>query len=251
MSGELSGDDSISGRFDALCWLPTSTFIIAVISGAIFALLPHLDVTISELFYRSGQGFVGKQVAAIGFLRMVFKGFYVSCCLLAISGLIITRGRVRAWLGLVFRNWLYLAICLALGPGVVANLVLKDHWGRARPNQIIEFGGTKSFTAALTPTDQCDRNCSFVSGEASSTFAVFFAGAFLFRRRAAALLMTGVAAGAVTGLVRMAQGAHFLSDVIFAGLLMALTVAAVNFVFEVVAEGSRSPGATALTEAEA
>ena len=30
--------------------------------------------------------------------------------------------------------------------------------------------------------------------------------------------------GAVTGLIRMGQGGHFLSDVVFAGLFMALVV---------------------------
>ncbi len=251
MSARLYKDDSKSLQPDAITWLPTVILTMIALSTAIFALLPQLDLTISELFYRRGQGFVGKQIAAVEWLRMAFKGFYISSCLVAISGLILTRDRISAWLGLVFKNWLFLTICLAIGPGVVANLALKDHWGRARPNQIVEFGGSKAYTAALTPTDQCDRNCSFVSGEASSTFSVFFAGAFLFRRRAAPILIAGVAAGAISGLVRVSQGAHFLSDVVFAGLLMALTVSAVNFIFEVVAEVGRPTGVTAVTGVEA
>ena len=251
MLAKTSGDESISRQVDAISWLPTAILVAAALSCAIFALFPNLDVTTSGLLYGSDQGFVGRKVVTIEWLRLAFKGFFVLCCALAISGLIVTRDRTRAWLGLVFKNWLFLAIGLAMGPGVVANLALKDHWGRARPNQIVEFGGTKSFTMALTPSDQCDRNCSFISGEASSTFTVFFAGAFLFRRRSAPLIIAGVAGGAITGLVRMSQGAHFLSDIVFAGLLMLLTVVALNFVFEVVAEAGHPTSATALSGVEA
>ena len=41
---------------------------------------------------------------------------------------------------------------------------------------------------------------------------------------AAVLVIGGTIAGLSAGLVRMAQGGHFLSDVIFAGVFMALTV---------------------------
>jgi hypothetical protein len=40
----------------------------------------------------------------------------------------------------------------------------------------------------------------------------------------AVLLVGGIAAGFGAGLVRMSQGAHFLSDIVFAGVFMALTV---------------------------
>ena len=44
---------------------------------------------------------------------------------------------------------------------------------------------------------------------------------FIARKRAGAVALglVGVLTGSVIGLVRIAQGAHFLSDVIFAGLL--------------------------------
>ena len=45
-----------------------------------------------------------------------------------------------------------------------------------------------------------------------------------------------VAAGGVIGLIRMGEGGHFLSDVIFAGALMALDVALMHWlVFDLVA----------------
>ena len=104
----------------------------------------------------------------------------------------------------------------------VTNLALKDHWGRARPKQILEFGGNKSFTPALIPSNECSRNCSFVAGEPSSTFAPFYAAAFVIPQWSLTLVIVGTVCGVVSGFVRIAQGAHFLSDVIFAGIFMML-----------------------------
>jgi lipid A 4'-phosphatase len=96
--------------------------------------------------------------------------------------------------------------------------------GRARPKQIVEFGGTKVFTPPLLPASQCRRNCSFISGEAASTYVTFYAAAVLVPQWSVPLVIAGTLGGLATGLVRMSQGAHFLSDVVFAGVFMALTV---------------------------
>ncbi len=52
--------------------------------------------------------------------------------------------------------------------------------------------------------------------------------AFLFiaRKRAPPLALVGALAGSAIGLIRIAQGAHFLTDVIFAGFV---TVTLVSF----------------------
>ena len=107
--------------------------------------------------------------------------------------------------------------------GVVTNLVLKDHWGRARPKHVVEFGGAKTFTPPLIPTDQCPNNCAFVSGEAASIFMPFYALGLVMPQWSAVLLVVGTLGGLAAGLVRISQGAHFLSDVVFAGVFMALT----------------------------
>jgi len=110
-----------------------------------------------------------------------------------------------------------------MGPGILANVVLKDHWGRARPKQVVEFGGAKTFSPPLIPTDQCANNCSFVSGEAAAIFMPFYAAGLVVPQWSATLLAAGTVCGFAAGLVRIAQGAHFLSDVIFAGVFMAMT----------------------------
>jgi len=115
---------------------------------------------------------------------------------------------------------IFLVASTAAGPGFLANTLLKDHWGRARPIQIEAFGGTHHFTLAPLPAAECDRNCAFVSGHAALAFSLVSL-AFLLppgnsrRRGIAAALGFGV----LVGLGRIAQGAHFLSDVVYAGLL--------------------------------
>jgi lipid A 4'-phosphatase len=49
----------------------------------------------------------------------------------------VTRRGARTWLRLAFRQWLFLAVCQAAGSGLVTNLVFKDHWGGARPKQVV------------------------------------------------------------------------------------------------------------------
>ncbi len=111
----------------------------------------------------------------------------------------------------------------------MANVVLKDNWGRARPRSVVEFGGTKHFTPALIPASECSRNCSFVSGEASSAFVPFFAAALLLLPQLRRTLFgAGLAAGFGAGLIRISQGGHFLSDILFAGIFMALTASALH-----------------------
>jgi membrane-associated phospholipid phosphatase len=114
----------------------------------------------------------------------------------------------------------YMGLSLALGPILISNIILKDNMGRARPKQTVEFGGHKQFTPALLPSKECPRNCSFVSGHASTgfflvTFAFLMAPGL--RRRAA--FAGALAIGTAAGLGRIAEGGHYLSDVVFAGLI--------------------------------
>jgi lipid A 4'-phosphatase len=102
-----------------------------------------------------------------------------------------------------------------LGPGAVVNWGFKEHWQRARPYQVVNFGGDKQFTRATVMTDQCDNNCSFVSGHVACGF--FFTSLMLIqRRRKVAWAIAGSLAGLVIGFARMSDMAHWLSDVLWA-----------------------------------
>jgi lipid A 4'-phosphatase len=72
-------------------------------------------------------------------------------------------------------------------------------------------------------SDQCRKNCSFVSGDASlaTSFLAFAVIADRHRRRW--WLGLGSFAGLV-GVMRMARGSHFLSDVVFAVIFTLMIV---------------------------
>jgi lipid A 4'-phosphatase len=199
--------------------------VVGALMAVVFLSHPELDLLVSEHLYTDSAGFAGQSLQWVKVSRAIFIIFFWSCAFIAILGLWITHHKSDRWMHLVKAQWIFVAVCLAAGPGIVANLALKDHWGRARPKHVLEFGGKKIFTAPLVPTNQCLRNCSFISGEAASVFAPFYAAAFVLPQWSALLVVAGTLSGIAAGMLRVAQGGHFLSDVIFAGVFMALTVA--------------------------
>lgn len=109
----------------------------------------------------------------------------------------------------------FLVVAGILGPGALVNWGFKDHWQRARPYQVENFGGTQQFTRAGVITDQCNNNCSFVSGHVACGF--FLTSLMLVqRRRRVAWAVAGTLAGLVIGFARMSDVAHWLSDVLWA-----------------------------------
>ncbi len=109
----------------------------------------------------------------------------------------------------------FLLAGLLLGPGLITHNVFKDHWGRARPHQIIEFGGERQFTPALQPADQCARNCSFPSGHVAFAFYAMAFAYVLPQRWRRRILAAGFLWGVYMAFVRIAQGGHFFSDAVF------------------------------------
>jgi lipid A 4'-phosphatase len=199
---------------------------VVALALALFLLLPQVDLLASGLFYVPGRGFVLTGWPPVAFLHRAVPWIA--------WGIVLVVAGAAAWLFLIGRLlWrldrralLFVAFSTALGPGLLANTVLKDHWGRARPVQIEAFGGSRHFTPAPLPAAECARNCSFVSGHAALGFSLV-AFAFLLppgraRRRS---VVAALAFGALVGFARIAQGGHFLSDVVYAGLLVYGTTA--------------------------
>ena len=113
------------------------------------ALSPGVDLAVASMFYLGDRQFLGGDVKIVQLLRFILMSVYVAACLGVVAGLIVARMNRGMWLSLTFSQWLFFALCLGVGPGVVANLALKDQSGRARPSQIVELGGTKQFSAAF------------------------------------------------------------------------------------------------------
>lgn len=205
-----------------LAWLAA-----VAVAAAVFALWPGLDRSASAVFYRGGA-FPLADVALLNLLREGLWDLSIATFLVAL--LLAVRTLWRGPLaGIGARVWIFVALLYLLGPGLLVNGLLKNNWGRARPAQVTDFGGQAAFTPFWQITDQCDKNCSFVSGEGSASVAlaisVFVIVAALRPPLPAGLagtLRSLAVLAAVLGLFqRLATGRHFLSDTVFAALFVA------------------------------
>jgi len=114
---------------------------------------------------------------------------------------------------------LFVLTFFALGPGLAVEFI-KFVVGRARPRSVVEFGGDRIFTPPWELTDQCLHNCSFISGEAASAFALLTLVVFTGPGHAPFYLAgMGVLAIAIS-FNRVVFGAHFLSDVLLSWNIM-------------------------------
>lgn len=195
--------------------------LFAALFGAVMLSFPHIDLLISAHFFdRESQQFF---LARDPFFLFVHNS---TSYIVVLSALLYGFFAYRAYkekpvLGITLKQAIFLFLVLIIGPGLVANTLLKDNWGRARPSQIEQFGGDKQFSPPLIMADQCERNCSFVSGDPSVGFH-FFGIALLFFSSAPWLVLLPLLSGALFGFTRIVQGAHFFSDVVFAGIFVYL-----------------------------
>ncbi|MBW1776625.1 MAG: phosphatase PAP2 family protein [Deltaproteobacteria bacterium] len=211
-SGPQKEKNPIMGGFPGVLFF----FILA---GGVLFFFPSLDLKVSGLFYDSGRGFFLKDLWVCTFIYRAVEIFTVGLTIALVLFLFIVRIRRKPLFSLNQKRVFYLVLVLAAGPGLSVNVVLKDHWGRARPYQVEAFGGKKAFTRAWVLSDQCENNCAFVSGHASMGFYLF-AFSFLWPRHRKKWTALALASGCTVGLVRILQGSHFVSDVIFSGLVV-------------------------------
>jgi lipid A 4'-phosphatase len=198
---------------------------IAAVVGVVFAVFPRLDLDLAALFFdRKRDIFTGNAQLWVYYLRDAARGLVV---LLVAPAFIATLNKLvlPRWRMLIEgRAALFLAVTLALGPGVVTNLIFKDHWGRPRPIDATEFGGSDRFMPWWDPRGPCANNCSFVAGEPSGAFWTLAPAALAPPPWRPLAYGAALAFGAGIGLLRIGSGAHFFTDVVFAGVFMFLVV---------------------------
>ncbi|MCB1149464.1 MAG: hypothetical protein KDK48_04800, partial [Chlamydiia bacterium] len=106
------------------------------------------DVALSQLFYRPEI----KKFTNTEFLSIVYRYAQLPALLTGIAAgllwfaapLLPKIKRYRPYLAV-------LALTLALGPGLLVNVVLKPNWGRPRPRHVIELGGEAKFRPFYSP----------------------------------------------------------------------------------------------------
>ena len=194
--------------------LPFSTgLLMFAVSVMVFAIYPELDLQVAAWFYEPDTGFHWSQLPPVLASYELFKARsvgWVIVALLAYLAYVMTR---RILVPAKRNASLFLLAMILAGPVLLVNSGLKDNWGRARPSQVTQFGGDRSYSPPLHPAAQCDRNCSFVSGHAAAGFALI---GFYWTTRRRRWLIAGIALGSLVGLGRMIQGGHFFSDIVFA-----------------------------------
>ena len=184
----------------------------------VFMLWPQLDVWVSAWFYDPVlQRF---NPTHWPWVLSIHEGFPVLLQVLFVFSLLawLWSWRRPDQLSRAWRRrcaaWMLLVI---LGIGVVVDWAFKDNVGRPRPEQIEAFAGDLPFVPVLHTSHHCDLNCSFVSGHAAGAFSLMAWGLWAPWSRRKQWLRASVGLGLAIGLMRIAQGGHFLSDVLFAG----------------------------------
>ncbi len=197
-------------------WLVGVSVLLALIPTA----WPALDLGAASLFFDGTPASPSSQWFWVEFINLYAPAIFRGMLVLALVGWLIATftPKWKTWRLLLA----FLVLAGTLGPGAVVNLVFKDNWNRARPYQVENFGGQSQFTRAGVITDQCDANCSFVSGHVAC--GIFWASLLLLRRRQTVLwISTGVVSGLLIGFARMSDRAHFLSDVLWAWPITLMT----------------------------
>ena len=198
------------------------TLVALAASAAVFAAWPWLDIAVARVFYGDGAFWSGQAARAY---RALFYGLPFVVLAWFVAALVGKRFGVSlpgsSWIdppGLAF-----LVLSLALGPGLLVNVGLKDHWHRPRPVQVREFGGPMEFRPIWRGDGACARNCSFVSGEVSSSAWLLAPASLAPPPLRGPAYAAALAVTVLTALGRMAFGGHFLSDAMFASIFTALT----------------------------
>lgn len=198
------------------------TFVMLVISTAVIA-YNGWDMQLASRFYLPGQGF---PIGNLQPWKAMYRFGEWPAFLTGGLGLIIWLASFTLPRLVKLRKAaLFIALVLIIGPGLLVNWGFKDHWGRPRPRQVTQLGGTMAFHQPWQP-GPAPKNSSFPAGHPSAAFYMSVPYFVLRRTRPSQALLWlwgGFAFGLLMGATRIIQGGHFLSDVVWSAGFVYLT----------------------------
>lgn len=204
-------------------WRPQLiVLLILALIGTLPFWLTDLDISAAALFYHPGAEdpwFESQQPLWL----FLYQSAPVLIALVALGSLAaLAAGSLSKRFRRLRLPALLLIATTVLGPGLIVNAVLKDHWGRPRPHQTVELGGTQAYLPPLV-MGEAGKGKSFPCGHSSAGF--LFSAFFLIwlRRRpwlAVLALLGSIGLGTLLGIARMTAGDHFLSDVIWSAVIV-------------------------------
>lgn len=201
---------------------------IAVVAGLLFGFFPGLDLAVSRYFYETidiyHRPFSYRFEPLVMSLRHV--GLWISAALAApvVLAFALKLARPRSKMLISGRLIVFFVVSLVLGPGLLVNTALKNHWGRPRPIQVEQFDGPYKFVPWWDPHGACPTNCSFVSGDVASAFWTIAPAAVTPPQWRALAYGAALTFGVGMSIIRVIMGGHFLSDTIFAGVFTFLVI---------------------------
>lgn len=203
-----------------MSWNALGGWLFAAIGlfAALFLIWPEIDLAASAVFYDGG--FRLRYNKPLDQFRHIFLNLVTFSALFAL-GMFCRSATIGARRVVPLQVWSFIAATFIAGPLVLVNSILKDHWGRARPADIMFFGGDATFTPPLIITDQCASNCSFVSGEGAAIATVMMVLWVVVWPKLNGVwrigaLWLGLPFATFGIALRVMMGRHFLSDTIFA-----------------------------------
>ncbi len=185
--------------------------------------LGDLDRGLAVQFYRPADGWFLRQH---WFWVLLYDYGMLPGLMLSGGGLLVlSAGAFVHRLRRYWRPATFLLLVALLGPGLLVHAVGKDMWGRPRPVDTRDFAGQRDYHSVFDRAGP-KMGKSFPSGHAAIgffTMAPFFIWRRRNRRRALLWLTGGCAYGLLMGVGRMAQGGHYLTDILWSGYLVHLT----------------------------
>ncbi len=216
--------------------LTVALLAVTVLAQTLFATWPHIDLAVSRALTNDSGQFIAKS-GILPTVNATLRTIMELCTFLSIVTALALAARGR-----LTPEWQRLAaffgLALVLVPGVIVNVILKAHVGRARPETLTEFGGTLSFTPPWQVGNECASNCSFTSGEVAlaATWALCLT-VWLWPHLSARGKTRAVAAAlgfvTVISLLRLSLGRHFLSDAVFSSLFAGFVALALYHVLNI------------------
>lgn len=198
-------------------------------AGLLFGLFPSLDLDISQPF--GATGFLLKASTLAMTLRQIGQWLPLIVFLACLAALLGPVANPRWRSGFDARSLAAILLTFTLGPGLLINVGLKDHWHRPRPVQVSEFGGADPFKPWWDTSGACRLNCSFASGEVAAATAAVGVVALVPSAYAGSASVLGVVLTLIVAYLRLAFGGHFLSDIVFAALLTQFVASALMTLF--------------------
>ena len=195
-------------------------------AGALLVLAVHpgFDLDVARVFYEPPHHFIADTPLGTVARYTAWIGPFVLVVGLTVVGIAAYAGLWPARWAPRPRSMLFIVLSFALSPGLFVYGTFKPLAHRPRPHSVVEFGGPEEFRPFTRFDGACTHSCSFPSGETAGSLWTMAPASLVPLPWRGVAIAGAILFGAATGLLRIAFGGHFLSDVLGAAFFTLLSV---------------------------